>query len=197
MLGQKIRSLRIVSGRGTSPLNSYVEYHSQFIGAESLVGYAVSSGHLTALQSRVEIVNTFPNDQMNKIQSAVAAPIVLGDQTVGGIYIASTREDYFTSSMRTLIQKYVELLCLAFEKDEFYRLSEIALGVMPRRSYQLPYLVSFQRRVMQQIMQAANEQRIMTRIQAEKVAWQQIEEDLLQHISPYSEVDNQLDFSAQ
>ncbi|GCE26922.1 hypothetical protein KDA_24060 [Dictyobacter alpinus] len=185
--GQKIRSLRIVSSRGTEPLNPYLDYHQQFSGAESLVGYAVSAGHLTALQSRVEILNTFPVDQLEVIESAVAAPIVLADQTVGGIYIASTREAYFSSSICTLIQKYVEVLCLAFEKDEFYPLSEIALGVMPSRSDQMPYLVSFQRRVMEQIVRAAHENRIMTRIQAEKIAWQELEEELLRCEPPHIE----------
>ncbi|GCE19299.1 hypothetical protein KDK_30990 [Dictyobacter kobayashii] len=69
-------------------------------------------------------------------------------------------------------------MCLAFDKNEFYLLSDISLGVMPSHEQQLPILITFQTRVTQQIVLAAQENRTMTRVQAEKIAWQQLEEDL-------------------
>lgn len=176
--GQKVRSLRMMSGNGTSPWSTYVEYHPQFFGAESLVGYAVSSGHLTALQAQDEIQRIFPYDQLENVRSAVSAPILLANQTVGALYVASTQPEFFSHAHLSLIQKYVELMCLAFEKHEFYLLSDIALGVMPAREQQLPVLVTFQTQVTQQIILAAQENRTLTRLQAEKIAWQEMEEKL-------------------
>lgn len=180
--GQKVRSLRMMSGNGTPPWSTYVEYHLQFFGAESLVGYAVSSGHLTTLQTQNEIQRIFPYDQIDHVMSAVAAPILLANQTVGAIYIASTQVDFFSHLYLSLIQKYVELMCLAFDKSEFYLLSDISLGVMPSREQQLPVLITFQSRVTQQIVLAAQESRTLTRLQAEKIAWQELEEKLLYHM---------------
>ncbi|GHO88774.1 GAF domain-containing protein [Dictyobacter formicarum] len=180
--GQKVRSLRMMSGNGTAPWSTYVEYHPQFFGAESLVGYAVSSGHLTALQTQDEIQRIFPYDQIDDVRSAAASPILLANQTVGAIYIASTQVDFFSHAHLSLIQKYVELMCLAFDKNEFYLLSDISLGVMPLREQQLPVLITFQSHVTQQIVLAARENRTLTRLQAEKIAWQELEEKLFHHM---------------
>ena len=51
---QTIRSIRISTGRGTPPWSTYVEHHPQFMGIESMVGYAISSGHLTIVHDRVK-----------------------------------------------------------------------------------------------------------------------------------------------
>ncbi|GLV58531.1 hypothetical protein KDH_53620 [Dictyobacter sp. S3.2.2.5] len=176
--GQKVRSLRMMAGNGTPPWSTYVEYHPQFFGAESLAGYAVSSGHPSTLQNRDEIQRIFPYDQIEDVRSAVAAPVLLANQTAGAIYIASTQADFFSHAHLSLIQKYVELMCLAFERQEFYLLSDISLGVMPSSEQQLPALVTFQSLVTQQIILAAQENRTLTRLQAEKIAWQQLEEKL-------------------
>ena len=177
--GEKVRSLRMVAGRGTQPWNTYVEYHPQFFGAESLVGYAVTFSHLTIVRDDTEGQRVFPDDAIENMGSAIASPIVLASQTVGGIYIASTQLDFFQPEQVTLIQHYVELLCLAFERDEFYDLTLIELGIMPPRDVQIPLLISFQQRVIQQIVMAARMHRSMTRMQAEKCAWQQLEAELI------------------
>ena len=118
--GQKVRSLRLCAGRGTHLWNTYIDRNPQLFGAESLVGYAVSSRHLTMLASREEYLRAFPSDQIEGVESAVAAPIVLADQTMGGIYVASMQTNYFSPLYISLLQKYVELFCLTFEKDEFF-----------------------------------------------------------------------------
>ncbi len=177
--GQQVRSLRVVAGKGTSLWSNYVEHHPQLFGAELLVGYAVSSGHLIVMQNRFDAMHTFPFDYIDEMESAMAAPIVLANQIVGSIYIVSTQIDQFSQTYLALIQNYIELLCLAFEKEEFYLLSDIALGVMPARELQLPYLMTFQQRVTQQIVMSAREKHVMTHLQAERIVWQQLEEELL------------------
>ncbi len=183
MSGRKVQSLRLTEGRGTHLWSTYVEQHPQFFGAESLVGYAVSSRHLTVLASRKEYVQAFPYDQIQGAESAVAAPILLADQTVGGIYLVSMQANYFSPLYVSLLQKYVELLCLAFEKDDFFPLPEIVLGVMPSADRQLPLLTTFQAGVKQEMIRAANESKTITCIQAERMVWQQLEKKLLHFIS--------------
>ena len=128
-------------------------------------------------------MRSFTLDQIDGVESAVALPIVLANQTAGGIYIASTQPNHFTHKYLALIQKCVELMCLSFEKEDFYLLSDVVLGVMPAREQQLPYLVTFQQRVTQQMIYAAHNQHPLTRPQAERIVWQQLEEDLLQSVA--------------
>jgi hypothetical protein len=177
--GQKVRSARIMTGRGTPPWSNYVEHYPQFMGIESMVGYAISSGHLAIVRTRAEGLRSFALDHIGGVESAVAVPIVLANQTAGGVYIASTQIDHFTHKHLSLIQKYIELMCLSFEKEDFYLLSDIALGVMPTREQQLPCLVTFQQRVTQQMVSAAQKQEPITRPQAERIVWQQLEAELL------------------
>src|SRR5713226_1152246 len=53
-VAHKVRSLRQNAGRGTPPWNTYLDQELLFLGIESLAGYAVSVGHLVAVQSRAE-----------------------------------------------------------------------------------------------------------------------------------------------
>lgn len=177
--GQKVQSLRLKAGRGTYFWSTYIEHHPRFFGAESLIGCAVSSRHLTMLASREEYMRVFPYDQIEGVESVVAAPIVLADRTVGGIYIASMQANYFSPLYISLLQNYVELLCLAFEKDEFFSLLDIMLGVMPPAKRQLPLLATFQTRVKQEMIEAASENKVITSIQAERIVWHQLEDELL------------------
>ncbi|GAC1367569.1 MAG: hypothetical protein NVS2B12_17470 [Ktedonobacteraceae bacterium] len=181
--GHKVRSLRLVEGRGTPPWDTYTECHSRLFGAEALIGHAVSSKHLTVLASGKEYQRAFPYDQIEGVESVAAAPIVFADRTAGGIYVASAQPNYFSPVYISLLQQYVELLCLAFERDEFFLLSEIELGIMPSSTMQFPTLVTFQARVTQQMLQAVHENRAITRTQAERVVWQQIENEFL-HLGP-------------
>ncbi|MBA2682498.1 MAG: hypothetical protein H0U76_29410 [Ktedonobacteraceae bacterium] len=181
--GQKVQGLRLAMGRGTHLWSTYIEQHPQLFGAESLVGYAVSSRHLTVLASREEYLRAFPYDEIEGVKSAVAAPIVLADQTMGGIYVASMQTNYFSPIYVSLLQKYVELLCLAFERDEFFPFSEIVLGAMPPCAQQLPYLATFQTRVKHQMNRASSENKTITSIQAEQIVWQQLQNELL-HLAP-------------
>ncbi|GCF06461.1 hypothetical protein [Dictyobacter arantiisoli] len=177
-VGQVVRSLRIVAGRGSAPWGNNIESHPQFLGIESMVGYVVSSGHMTAVQNQAEILRNFPGDYIDGLESAVAVPIVLANRIVGGLYVASAEASYFSSSLIICIQKYAELLCLSFDENEYYLFRDVALGVMPAREKQFPSLLTFQQRVTQQIMLAAHQKHTTTRIEAEKIIWQQLEKEL-------------------
>jgi len=177
--GQKVRSLRRTFGRASPPWNSHIEYHTQFLGAESQAGYAVMAGHFIVVQSREERMRTFPSHQSEEIESYAMFPILLADQTAGCLCVASTQQHYFTLERLDLLQRYADLLVLAFEPDKFYALDNIALGIMPDRRIQQPLIASFQQRVTQVMIQASRREQRLTRPQAETLVWHELEEELL------------------
>lgn len=174
-----VRSLRQTMGKGTRPMDRSMEYITQFMGAESQTGHALVTGHPIVIQQRHEKERLFPLHTWTQEESSVAYPILLADQSVGCLYLASTQPNYFTQISLDLIQNYVELLVLAFEMSMFYDLHAIRLGVMPPRIHQLARIETFKARVTQQIVKASQHKQTLTRMQAETLIWQEIEEELL------------------
>jgi len=184
---QKVRSLREEMGRGNLPWRSHLENRTQFLGIESLPGYAVSTGHAVVVQSREEKSFLFPTHHVAWEQSAVAQPLLLSDRITGCLYISSTQQNYFSEARQYLIRSYADLLLLAFEHDQFYNIEQMALGTMPPYEIQKPYLARFQQRVVQHMIQATQQNQPVTRLQAELLVTQELEKELL--LLPY-EIDN-------
>lgn len=180
---QPIRSLRKTLGRGTRPWGSHLEQWTQFLGAESLPGYALTSGHAIVVSNQRDGEQWFPSFQTSPARSIVACPILLNDRTSGSLCIISAQPDYFSHEHLALIQDYANLLILAFEPREFYTLANLQLGVMPPYLVQVPFLSSFQERVQDMMLLALREQRVLSRLQTETLVWQELEALLLQQIA--------------
>jgi transcriptional regulator with XRE-family HTH domain len=178
--GKRIRSLLHLAGRSTAPWKNQIEQLAQFLGAESLSGHALITGHPIVIRSRAEIDQIFPLHAFEGEESSVAYPILLADRAVGSLYISSTQKSYFTQRYLDLIQKYVDLLVVAFEPNDFYDLSTIELGIMPSRLQQISYISHFKERVTQHIIQATRQSKSLTPVQASTMVWQELEEELLQ-----------------
>ncbi len=178
--GKRIRSLRHMAGRGTPPWKHQVGHLVQFLGAESLSGHALITGHPIVIRNRAEIERIFPLHAFDGEESSVAYPILLTDRAVGSLYISSTQKSYFTQRYLDLIQKYVDLFVVAFEPNDFYDLSTIELGIMPSRSQQISYISHFNERIAQHIIQATHQNKSLTPVQASTIVWQELEEELLQ-----------------
>ena len=178
--GQKVRSLREVIGCGTPPWERSLEQDLILLGAESLAGYAVSLGHLIVNQKLREESSWAPGYPVKWEESAAAAPILFAGGIAGSLLVSSTQCDYFLPSRCALIESYAELIALAFEQEEFYEEQQIALGAVPSYEEQRSYFSRFRQRVLDIMMQAKSSQQSMTFVQAELLAWQQLEEELLQ-----------------
>ena len=174
-----IRSLRHAHGRGTPPWQNVHDYHTRFYGAESQMGQAIMTGHPSILQSREERQQMFPIHGSIYDQSAAAYPILLGERVAGSLGIVSSQANYFTLTHLDLIEQYVDLLTLAFESNEFYNLQEVTLGILPSYKQQFPILTNFHQRVARHMIEALQQQRQLTRPEAEVIVWQEIEEELL------------------
>jgi transcriptional regulator with XRE-family HTH domain len=175
--GQKVHSLRVTVSRATLSWNSSLN-STLFLGAESQAGHALVARHLIVAQSQEEKERRFPI-QHPLSESVVACPIILAERAAGSLCLVSMQPHYFTQSHLDLIKGYAELLTLAFEPDEFYNLQDIELGIMPTREQQLTRLVSVQQRITDHMLAAIRNGQPITRLQAEQMVWQELEEELL------------------
>jgi transcriptional regulator with XRE-family HTH domain len=172
-LGGKVRSLRVRIGRGTPPWSHDLAQQAILLGAESLAGHVVSSGHMEINQQLGSRFNAAPGYQDSWEESAVAAPIMMGGKIAGSLLVSSARSGYFQVVHRSLVESYAELLALAFDPADFYEPELIELWPVPAPDEQKKRFTGFQQRVAQVMIQ----QRLKV-VQAEMVVWQQIERDL-------------------
>ena len=177
--GGKVQSLREVAGRGTSPWNDNLDQQGILLGAESLAGHTVFSQHLETNQHLQERLSVSPGYQSQWEHSAVAMPIMRTGTIAGSLLVSSTQSDYFLPTISKLIERYAELIALAFDASDFYEPKQIALSILPPFSEQQPYFVQFRKRVVETLQQATREQKHLTILQAEQRVWQQIEDQLL------------------
>ena len=177
-----IRSLREDIGRGTGPWHSHLKNRPTFLGIESPQGYAVAEGHLIVIHSHEEKMERFPNHVVESEESAIACPILMADRVAGSAYISSPQRDYFQQPLQTLAESYANLLVLSFEQESFYKLGQIALGMMPVPEVQQLYMYQFQQRVSQLMRAKQGAQQLISRIEAEQRILQDIEDELLYQI---------------
>lgn len=161
--GNPVRSLREGIGIGNPPWKRDLSQKSVFLGADSLSGAVVSLCRPLAIQSTEEGESLFPAQWFDFEKSAAAAPIMRGggEGVVGCLLVSSTQKYYFSTVRISLIERYANLLALAFEYHEFFDLTNIELHIMPSHDQQLALLGEFRHHVLTIITQAAdNNQRL-------------------------------------
>lgn len=127
----KIRSLREYVGKGTPPWRADVHPKYYFLGIESLAGYAVMQRHGVMepdLQSPAIIA---PIHRMKYERSASAYPILRDGQVAGVLIVSCAQSAFFTKERLALIERYADLLSIAFYDHELYSSSLIDLALMP------------------------------------------------------------------
>ena len=178
---QKVRTLRESLGRGTPPWGPHLEQEAILLGAESLTGYAVTTGRLvTRRRLSEEDPSLIPAYRGTWEESAVAVPIMRQGKTGGGLLVSSAQPDYFSPALQQLIQSYSDLLALAFEPEAFYEPTCIDLRSVPPQAVQQTYLAGFRQRLVETMRQAARDKQPLSLSQAEQILWQQLEDTLLQ-----------------
>lgn len=175
-----IHSLRESEGLGSPPWEANLSQTSMFLGAESLAGYVVMYGHAQAIQNLTS-ESLLPAQRREHEMSVMASPILYANRIAGCLLVSSTQPNAFLSEARQLlIHDYTLLMALAFDEAAFYRLEQIELLPMPPPSVQQRYMASFQRRVVALMKETLATEQVITRVQAEQRAWQQIEAEMLQ-----------------
>jgi hypothetical protein len=176
---RKVRSLRETMGRGTPPWSYELERPPILLGAESLAGYIVTSAHSVAIQNAEEEQNPYPARWIAGERSAAGHPIMRGTAIAGCLLVSCVQTNYFISARQSLIRSYAELLALAFEPQDFYKREDVQLYVMPSYDVEKKAFATFRQRVSDMLIQAARKRIQMDIIQAEQLALQQIEDELL------------------
>jgi hypothetical protein len=168
-------SLFKVIGRGTALWEDTFPYQAQLFGVESLVGNALQMVHPLMMPGAKEHAYLYPGQHITAVESRVAVPIILADRAAGCLCALSNHPDSFSPEQIALLQDYAEVLTITFSSEEFYALQDIKLGVIPVLEEQQPYLKTFQQRVLQVLKEAAGRQQLLTRVQAERLIWQEFE----------------------
>ncbi len=175
----KVRSLRVRAGRGTPPWDASLDSRALFLGAESLVGYTVTHGQSIFLQHRGEREGLYPVHWVEWEESAAAIPIMRAGDVAGSLLVSCARPNYLPAPRQKLIQSYARLISLIFDSSEFYSMQDINLYIMPNYRIQERHLTGFSQRISTIMRASARSARPLTIIEAEKLAWQQLEEELI------------------
>lgn len=175
--GFPVRSLRDGGGMGTPPWKSDLGQRHVFLGEESLCGRVVSEARPLVAYSSND-ANLHPVNWFEFEKSAAAAPIMRGgvEGIAGCLLVASTQIDYFNEARLSLLERYANLVSLAFKSREFIPLSQIVLQTMPSYERQLPILEQFSGLVKDLMAQS---QPSISLMEAHQLAWQQIEDELI------------------
>lgn len=104
-LGNKVRSLREIGGLATPPWPHNLPEKPLFLGAESLVGYAISKACSCVVNSSSEIT-FFPVHWTEHERSAAAFPIFRQGRVAGGLIVSSVQEFFFTAPRLAVIEDY-------------------------------------------------------------------------------------------
>ena len=178
----KIRSLRAYAGRGTFPWRGDFHTKDLFLGAESLAGYAVTKRHGVMVPDRSE--QDLPVHWMEGELSCAAYPIIREGAIAGALVVASATTHFFTLERLTLLEKYADLMRLAFYDHEFFSSSMIDLGVFPSWEVQKQSFQSFRQRVNEEYKRAMRDGHPLQELaQSEMRVREHLEEELLYQAS--------------
>src|SRR5205814_198863 len=110
----------------------------------SLAGYVVISCRPDLVQNFGREHYQLPASWAEHELSATAIPIMYTNHIAGCVLVSSAQPDYFnSSSRRTLIGDYTQLIALAFKPEQFYPPEWIELQVLPSFDVQRGLLASF------------------------------------------------------
>jgi transcriptional regulator with XRE-family HTH domain len=173
-----VRSLRVIAHMKAHKSLLGSPGGALFCGAESLAGYSVSTCSAAIVQN-VQEEQRLPVVWVPGEVSLVAYPIQRADAVAGAFVVSSPQPDFFTQRLHALLHIYAYLLGLAFETDQFYPPERIRLRPMPAMSQQESYTAHVHERVLSLLQRDPS----LSRSQAERKVWQQIEEALLTQAS--------------
>jgi GAF domain-containing protein len=176
----KIRSLREHGGRGNPPWSADLEQKAVFLGLNSLAGHVVTFGRAASVPDvrKERYIPVFGHPADWEV-SAAAAPIWLHGKIAGCLLAASLQPEHFTQERMDLLVTFANIFSLALNPDDFYDHRLIQLRYVPLPPEQQDSLKSFRQRVTRLMTESARTGISLSNAEAEKRAWQEIEEELL------------------
>lgn len=175
----KIRSMRAYASLGSPPWRRDLHTQDTFLGAESLAGYAVMRRHGIMIPDSREKELVAPIHHEEDKLSCVTFPIMREGCSAGALIVSSAASNFFTQEKLTLIEKYADLIRLAFYDQEFYPFAIIDLALMPPLSVQKQHFSTFRQRVNDEYKRLVRELSLEELTQVEERVRVQLEGELL------------------
>ena len=176
----EIRSLHEQGGRGIPPWGADLENKSIFLGLNSLAGHVVQRGKADSVPDveHERYIPSFSHPEKLEVSSG-AAPIWLDGKIAGCLLASSTQLEHFTQMRMDLLINLANIYTLALNPGDFYPHSQVRLRYIPQPPIQNEYLKTFRTRVTQLMAEAGRNGSMLSNADAEKLAWQEIEEKLI------------------
>ncbi len=147
-----------------------------FLGAESLAG-AVTSTCQPQVYNDVKQEHFLLFHHTEDANSIAAYPVQSSGRVAGCLLAFGTQQNFFSKVRFDLVRQYSNLLSLAFQEQDFYRLEDIDFQIMPQAGVQLLFLSTFNERVNEVLSRSEHQHTSMKRSQAEQVVLQQFIEE--------------------
>lgn len=174
--GNFIRSLYTRQSQGTPRWTETTLSLTLFFGVETLSGYVLTTGHAATVADTKDPQERQLFMAEDERRSLAAYPIQQMRRVAGVLSAVGTQPHFFTSARLALLEQYSHLIALAFDSRDFYPPEQIQLSVMPPFATQLPVASTLRQRAVLLIQK----QRGFSWKEAERVALQQMESELLQ-----------------
>lgn len=174
--GKPVRSLRLTHAVGTFPPDQDMLPAQLYLaGRESLPGQVLAS-RCAALVEDVRQPGDLPRPANQWVKSTIMVPLLFSMQVAGCLAVCSPSSHSFRSPQLELLQQYATLLALTLPPEAFYVSEQISLALMPSPDVQRPLASRFQTLLMNEVNLARSEP---ARIEAERLAWQRVEEEVI------------------
>jgi hypothetical protein len=147
-----------------------------FMGVNSLAGYILEMGKPRVYND----LQSFPtpvaaDDNFTSSMASVAGYPICQNGAFGGILLVySTASRFFSRRKLDLLQKYSELLALAFREKDFFPLESILLQLIPLPETQLTTLTLLREKIHQLMAMHEQKQEPLTYRQAEALALKEL-----------------------
>jgi GAF domain-containing protein len=163
-----------------SDRSALIENAEKYLGVWAVSRYASPGAQVLALNHQQKEGHISSSVQIRRIASEMAAPVLRTDRKAGVLYVCSTLPNAFGRAQLKLLQECATLITLAFTNEDFYARQDIFLHIMPPPWMQAPLLLQFSQRILQLMRETMNDEVPLDRVRAERIVWQQIEEELIQ-----------------
>ncbi|GHO82340.1 hypothetical protein KSZ_03460 [Dictyobacter formicarum] len=176
----KIRSLRALGVRGTAPRRTDFHTKEMLLGVESLAGYAAMRQQSILVPDTRDPGTALPLYSQEHERSCAAVPLMWGGKLAGALLVTSNLLDFFTEEKLRLLERYADLVCLAFSQQDFVDSSYLDLATLPGWHIQQTYFNTFRQRVSEEYKRSVQHGSHQELANVEVKVRQKIEEELLQ-----------------
>jgi GAF domain len=155
--------------------NDEVREPLYFMGVNSLAGYVLEMGKPVVYNELPRLPTPVATDAFTASMASVAGYPICQNGSFGGVLLVySTSPRFFSRRKLDLLQKYSELLALAFREEGFFPPEAIFLQIIPQPETQMTTLTLLREKIQELMASAERKQEPLTYRQAEALALKEL-----------------------